>query len=260
MAEQENIPEGQNQEAPQGQTAAPEPETKTPDPAPALAADNKEPDPAPAPAADWKDKRIAQLTAKLREVEKAPKAAAPVQPPNPGVVAMPGTPEFQALVDAEANKKAGVVAQVQAFNAACDATAAEGRKVWQDFDSRVANLQKLVDGTNPAEVQLFNNFLAAAIETGEGPKVIYELGGDLNEAHRILTLPPIKMGVALVKLAVGQGPAREISGAPKPIKPVGNTNTNVEARPDDPDQGDRLSTAEWMKRRNAQVDQKFARR
>ena len=254
MAEQENTPEKQVV-PPEAQ--APEVLVETKPEVAEVAVVPKE-DEKPTPTSDWKDKRIAQLTAKLREVEKAPKALP--QAPSPGVVAMPGTPEFQALVDTEVNKKAGAIAQIQAFNQACDATAAEGRKNWQDFDSRVANLQKLIDGNNPAEVQLFNNFLLAAIETGEGPKVIYELGGDLNEAHRIIALPPIKMGVALAKLSIGQGPAREISNAPKPIKPVGSTNTNVEARPDDPDQGDRLSTEEWMKRRNAQMDQKFARR
>ncbi len=62
-----------------------------------------------------------------------------------------------------------------------------------------------------------------------------------------MALPPIKMAVELTKIASGQG--RQVSGAAKPITPVGGRGASHDAiDPTDPERADKLSTAEWMKR------------
>jgi hypothetical protein len=218
-----------------------------------------EPPPSAKPAQDWRDKRIAKLTAQLRDLQSktghTAVAGAPAAPPPAAVVAMPGTKEFDALVEERAEVKATAKAATIAFNEACNQTAAKGRESFSDFDSRVQALQQLVNPADVGEAQAYNNFLFAAMETGDGARVLHALGGNLDEAERILALPPVKMGIELAKLALGKGPDQAISNAPKPITPVGTTrSSNARIDPTDTDNSDRLSTAEWMKRRNEQED------
>ena len=54
-------------------------------------------------------------------------------------------------------------------------------------------------------MQSYNLFLDTAIETGEGPRLLHELGSNLDEAFRILSLPPTKMAVELAKRAQKPG-------------------------------------------------------
>jgi hypothetical protein len=116
----------------------------------------------------------------------------------------------------------------------------------------VDELRKLADPNDPISMATYNGFLAAALETGEAPKLIYALGSDLNEANRILSLPPLKMAVELTKLAAK--PEQQISKASKPITPLNGRGVAHEAvDPTDPTRADALSTKAWMERRNAQL-------
>jgi hypothetical protein len=147
------------------------------------------------------------------------------------------------------------MAAAEKFDSDCNAVAEAGRKAFgkEAFDSSIANFTKnLVDGDDPASVQSYNEFLLAALETGEAPRLLHELGQNLDEAARILALPPIKRAVELAKLAVRE--PSEITKAPKPLTPIGNrggSHTSID--PTDAERADRLTTAEWMKRREEQV-------
>ena len=152
------------------------------------------------------------------------------------------------------------VAQIQEFNARCDAAAAEGKQRFgADFEKRVQALAGTVDWTkdaqgqwnDPQAVQSYNQFLAAALETGDAPKIIHALGADLNEAHRIMAMNPIKQAIALAKLVALEG-EKEPSKAPKPIKPLGSKVAPTSIQPDEAESVE-LPMAEWVKRRNAQV-------
>lgn len=127
-----------------------------------------------------------------------------------------------------------------------------GRTQYADFDVRVGKLVGLVDGNDPQAVANYNQFLSAALETGEASRLIHSLGGDLDEASRILGLTPIRMAVELTKMAAR--PPSEMSNAPRPLNPVGSQGVNNRATfgPDDPS-SDNLSTEEWMRRRNEQI-------
>lgn len=210
--------------------------------------------PPPTEPQDWRDKRIATLTRRLRELQERP--ATP--PPTPAGTAPPAPPlQPPTDLDALVNQRAREMAAVQDFNRRCDETAAAGRAAFgeAEFNGRIASLQKLVDNTDPASVQAYNAFLMAAIETGDAPRVLHELGADLNEAQRILAMPPPKMAVELTRRAIV--PPSQVSSAPRPIVPIAQRGAAHERiSPDDPDRADHLSTAEWMRRREEQLAQR----
>lgn len=218
----------------------------------------KEPvaEPAKTPAKpDWKEQRIAKLTAKNKEMAEQLAAKAPTVVPAP-TSPSPGGAEFDKQVRTEAEK----IASQNAFNAACNAVAAKGKESFGDFMPRVDALLQVVDKNDPASVTAYNGFLSAAMEVGgeNAHKIIYAVGGDLNEAARLMALPPIKLALELNKLAEkGVG---EESKLAKPITPIaGKAATHSGIDPTDAERADDLSTAEWMKRREAQVAQQARR-
>lgn len=206
--------------------------------------------PAAKPVEDWKDARIRQLTAKLAD-ERKKRAELPAEESKPGESA-----EIERQVELRAQAKA----RIDAFNKACTDAAAEGKAKFPDFDQRVGELVRLIDPQDPASAAAYNEFLVAALETGKAPEIIHALGGDLNEAARILSLPPIKRAVELTRLA-----EKEPSAAPdlpKPIKAIGSNKgaAATQIDPADASRADNLSTAEWIRRRNAQVKERSASR
>ena len=171
----------------------------------------------------------------------------PPPPPAPGGLT-------QADVDRLAEQRARELSVIHDFNRRCDEIALAGRQTFGEavFNGQIANLQKIIDQDDPVSVQNYNSLLMAAIETGEGVKLLHQLGSDLDEAQRIMGLPPTRMAVELTKKAMG--PASEVSGAPRPLVPVGGRGASHEAiSPDDPDRADHLGTTEWMRRREAQL-------
>jgi len=209
------------------------------------------PSPKPAAKADWKDKRIAQLTAQLAQARQSPKpVAAPEPPAGPDVVPA-----------SEVERRAMELAAIQDFNRRCDETQQAGRQAFgQEFDQRVGGIRQLVDPQNPSEVASYNQLLDAAIQTGNGPALIHALGGDPDEAQRILSLSPVRMAVELSKMAQKIEPQDDQRGSvspslPPPIRAVVGARGAVHEKiePDDPTREDRLSVEEWMRRRSAQV-------
>jgi hypothetical protein len=161
-------------------------------------------------------------------------------------------PPDRASIDREIEQRAMVLAQQQEFNRRCNEVADAGKRQYGDFDAKVGKLVGLVDGNDPQAVARYNSFLSAALETGEASKLIYSLGGDLDEASRILGLNPIQMAVELTKMSTR--PMTEVSGMPRPLNPVASmgVNNRVAVGPDDPN-SDNLTTEEWMRRRNEQI-------
>lgn|SRR5215831_1298334 len=216
-----------------------------------------------APKADWRDRRIGELTARTREMRAELERLRAQQAPNgngaqPPTQPYAGGPPSQAAIDAQVDHLANVKAATQEFNRRCDEVAELGRRSYPDFNARVASLVGIVDGSDPQAREVYNGFLSAAMETGEAPRIIHALGGDLNEASRILSLPPLRMAVELTRMAAR--PVQELSQAPRPLNPAGSAalNQRTHTSPDDPN-SDNLSTAEWMRRREEQVSRNSRR-
>jgi hypothetical protein len=211
------------------------------------------------PRTDWRDRRIGELTARNREqraeLERL-RALAGQAPPNgqqqPPAQTYSGPPPDQMTIDRQVEERAAILAANQEFNRRCNDVAEAGRRVYPDFDLQVSRLVGLVDNNDPHGVATYNAFLNAALETGEASKIIHALGGDLNEASRILSLSPLKMAVELTRMA--SRPIHELSQAPRPLNPAATAAqaARTSTSPDDPG-SDHMSTQEWMRRREEQV-------
>jgi hypothetical protein len=219
--------------------------------------------PAPTPVAakprpDWRDARIATLTGRLRQTQEelARANGQPAATPPAAGAASPTAPASTAAVvpAAEIERQAAEIVAKRAFDDKCNAEAAVGKQAFGEaaFNERVAALKTLVDPTDGESIGRYNTLLEAAIETGQGHKILHELGGDPNRAFELMRMSPVKLGLEMAKLA---GPQAVVeTNAPKPITPVGQRAPSTHPiDPRDPTRAAQLSTAEWMKRREAQV-------
>lgn len=208
---------------------------------------------------DWRDREIARLRGRVRDLrgENENLKRAPAQTTTTETVKTydDRRQEFDRLVNDEVARRAPIIAQIQEFNKACDEAAAKGRKDYPDFNTKLQGLLNVVDMNDQSQSTAYNNFLAAALETGDAPRLIYELGSDPNKASALLAMTPVRMAVELTKMASStQEERREETRAGRPITPINRTSNNRNPiAPDDPDRADSLSTAEWMRRRTQQL-------
>lgn len=224
----------------------------------------------PAPT-DWKDReiarqrerrreqeaRVAQLTQEL-EALKSGQQQSQQQPTNTNAQ-LPNA-EFDRLVNERARQFARELAATEDFNRRLNETAQKGREKFPDtFNQRVAALKGQFDLTDTSVQLAWNNFMIAAMETGEAPQLIHDLGGDPEQASRIMGLPAVRMAVELAKMAGQNG--TEVSRAPRPITPITQTSSNRSPiDPDDPDRADQLPSAEWFRRREVQANERWKQR
>lgn len=201
---------------------------------------------------DWKDDRLAKKTAQVQALKDeiaALKAAKPGEQ-TPGLT----QEQLDALVDQKAEEK-----RLQAqFDDGCNDAVKIGREKYPDFDARLNAVKAVVDNDDAESVKSYFVLVAAALELGEAAKILHSLGEDPNEAARIMAMPPVKMTVALTKLASKSEeppPDNEITKLGKPITPVGGKSAthDAEIKPSDPGRADNLSTATWMARREAEI-------
>jgi hypothetical protein len=197
--------------------------------------------------------RVNKLTAQKKELE----AKLAAQSANPAPKA-DDPEEIQRQIDAKAeqlaNAKADQIAAAREFNAKSNEVVTAGREAYtkEVFDGAVNSLKQLITPEDPSTVQKHYDLIAGLIETGEAPRLIVELGKDLELADKIMNLSPLKMGIELAKLAAAK--PEEVSKAPKPITPIGRQSaSHVKIEPGDKDRADNLSTAEWMARRQADI-------
>jgi hypothetical protein len=261
---------GDNPPAPgQGDPPAPAATTEQTPPPASTETPPSPPTPDTPPAApDWRDRRIGEQQARLRErnariqeLERqlaASGISAQPQGGNGQGQPQPSQPTWTQPqpqdIQRQINEQAAALAATQEFNRRCNEVAEAGRRVYNNFDQRVGRLAGLVDGSDAQQVARYNAFLSAAMETGQATRLIYDLGGDLNEASRIMAMEPVKMAVELTRLSA-RATTTDQSGAPRPLQPVATMaqNNRTSIQPDDPDSADNLSTEEWMARREEQV-------
>jgi hypothetical protein len=237
------------------------------------------PPPPPPPRADWRDRRIGEQQARIRDLRaQLEQANARVAGPQNPVSGQPHQapygqmPPDRAAIDREIEQRATLMASQQEFTRRCNDVADQGRQQYNDFDVRIQKLIGLVDGSDPQQIANYNGFLSAAMETGDAPRLLHHLGGDLNEASRILSLTPIKMAVELTRMSgaassggtnVTMPNGQVVSTVPRPINPVGSATSITGNRsivaPDDAT-SDNLSTSEWMARREQQIAERRQQR
>lgn len=198
----------------------------------------------------WYERRISDLTRqryerdnRIRELEQEIQAIRNGQ----GPADLPKTPEeLGALADRLAEEKSRKAIAQREFDAACNGVYNAGKAEYEDFETALSAFIPL-GGLTPALIE-------SALATDAPHKVLYHLGKHPEEAYRVMQLAPTRQVADLVKLAVKLStppPAKPVSKAPKPI-PVGTRGSGA-AAPVDPD---KMSTAEWMKWRDRDLEEK----
>lgn len=219
------------------------------------------------PRQDWRDRRIGEQQQRLRErnariQQLEAQLAAVAGQTQPGYQPDPATgyPQQQPAyaqpvgdIQQQINEAAARMAAGQEFNRRCNEVAELGRRSYQNFDGRVQRLTGLIDPNDPMQVERYNGFLRACMQTGQASRLIYELGGNLDEASRIMAQDPVGMTYELTKMSMRNG--SDASGAPRPLNPVATAAQSDRRmiQPDDPDNADGLTTEEWMRRRDEQI-------
>lgn len=174
------------------------------------------------PKKSWFQVRIDELTAKRREIEEQLGAKdQQISLLNETIAGLRnGSLKEDLLPAAEVEKRAAAIAAANvanaAFTAQCNDAWAKGTAAFADFPQAVENLKRAV---GDASGGLPQGFLESALATDDPAQVLHALGGNLEEAARIASLPPAKQAIAMTKLAAAPAKPRQ-SGAPVPVGAV----------------------------------------
>ena len=214
--------DGTEQPAPNAEAPAPEPEPAEPEPAP-----SPEPD---KPRSNGIERRFSEMAHSRRaaeqraqqleaELTRLRQAAPPKRVEN----------EPQQLTKAEFEQ---AVRQEAVRIAAQEREQAEARQA----ETQRATWFNAGEKTNPAfreQCVLLGNlapddkaaasYLDAVMDLDNGHAVTRQLAENPEEAVRILSLPPVKMGREIARLAAKPAPTRQVSQAPAPIKATSGT-------------------------------------
>lgn len=134
------------------------------------------------------------------------------------------------------------------FNQACNTLYARGREEFgEGMDEAVRGLNAVGWGNRPEA-------LAAITQLPDGHRVYRQLASNLDNAARVLNLPPMAMAMELSRMslngsataggAVSASPP-PVSRAPEPLRPIGGGTRAA------PKSLDKMTTAEFIRERDA---------
>lgn len=156
----------------------------------------------------WFQERIDQLTReKYDERRRAESLEAMLESLRKGE-ANDNPPKPPVNIDEEVNKRLAA----RQFDDKCNEVYSSGKSEFGDFDDTLGNFRMLGGLQQP--------FLEAVTQLPDAHRVLYALGSDMDNAARIMSLPPVPMAIELAKLASKPVSAKPVSNAPKPIRPI----------------------------------------
>lgn len=129
---------------------------------------------------------------------------------------------------------------VDRFNQRSNEVYASGTAEFKDFDNALKNLGML--GASP-------EFFQSIVDLDDSHKVLHALGSNPEEASRILSLPPLRQGRELERLASKSkvaAPKKPVSNAPAPISTLDGESGSAKV------DLDKASIDDFMKARNSQ--------
>lgn len=208
------------------------------------------------------DKIVSEAKAKAerkvrRELERAAEEAAqrpaPTNRPDPKDFKGDFEAYNEALSDWKAEQKIAEREQKQQVNKVIEqfeARQEEARDKYGDYDQVVHRLPK--DG-GPTITPL----MAEAIRGSElGPDIAYHLGQNTKESRRIASLPEIDQIREIGKIEASLSanpPAKKVSSAPEPIKPLGSRSSVPNYSTSDPRSVKTTDPSEWINKRNKEL-------
>lgn len=193
--------------------------------------------------------RSARIAAETRAQELLSQIGKPATDPT-----APATPPAmtETEIDRRATEKAQLIAQANEFNKACNAVVNTGKKEFTNWDEAVKNLGLV--GAIGKDVD--PGFLETAIELENPAAILHHLGTNLEEAERLVKMPPKKMAMemarieAKLKAPIPAPPPAALSQAPAPVITVGGA-----AKPGAPEIHDpTISMDDFNALRNKQIE------
>jgi hypothetical protein len=148
-------------------------------------------------------------------------------------------------------------AREREFNAACNEVARKGNEEYgSEFGDAVRSLNAVGYGSRP-------DALAAIASMPDGHHVYRSLAADLDNAARVLSLPPMQMAMELARMSQrvaaapradgangeageSRAPARSLTRAPDPLRTVGGTSRAAQVPLE------KTNMADFIRRRDAE--------
>lgn len=194
-----------------------------------------------------------ELQKTIKPVPEADPAAAAAEGEQPVRADFKTKAEFDAAVQAEAERVANLRLAQQTFNAKCNDVEDKGSKAfgakWQNAKAQLAILDD--EGRIPLDL------LTTALETDDPAKVLFELGSDIEKATEFMAMTPLRRAIAMAKIADTKAPARQQSKAPPPVDPIGGKGSGDDA-PSDRDTDEEWNRKEAIRERRL-AEQRRAR-
>lgn len=122
----------------------------------------------------------------------------------------------------------------------------QARDKWDDYDEVALN----------DNLPVTEGMALTIVESEIGPDILYWLGRNPKEAERISRLSPLSQAREIGKIEIhlsANPPAKKVSNAPEPIRPVGTRSTTPTYSPSDPRSDKAMSDSEWFEARERQL-------
>lgn len=200
---------------------------------------------------DWRDKEIRKKHAQLQDAKRKIadlEAIAQRVKPEGGPDKPTGetrTAEIDpALVRAEAAK----MKAADDYTAGCNAADANGKKNYGDKWGKAIDTLTQIGGMTVDD-------MAGVLATDDPARVLYELGNNPDEYHRIMELPPARRLAEMVKIAIKPAPKKKVSEAPPPVDQVQGTGGPRGGSVNLYD--DKIDDDSWYAVRKAQKDKRW---
>lgn len=226
-----------SQNLPDAQIETPNPaDDSALDPAAAPPVDASTPDANPPPQGDnkpqqtpWYHRRIREEAERRRQAEER-LSALEAQIGQQGFTEtgdgqQPAPQDFNRLIE----QRAAQIAEERRIKKAASRVYSDGVKSFPDYPAAINNLTNTM-----GEAVSRPEFLETVFDLPNSAAVLHHLGTDLDAAHEILSLPPLKMARKLERLAetlaAGPQPTRNALNAnapPEPIRPVGSSGSSA---------------------------------
>lgn len=195
-----------------------------------------------------RDRQLAESAQRIKDLEelaaKATQRTETTEQPTERVA-----PVIPAKTDDAAIKAAAEQLRNQErFNEACVAAEVKGKEVYkEEFEKAVETIQTL--GGFDADT------MVGILATDDPSKVLYELGKNPNEYHRIMELTPAKRIAEMTKMAMAVTPKPKLSEAPAPVEQVGGRGGGAPS-----ELRDDLSDEEWNAIRDRQEKERWLKK
>jgi hypothetical protein len=125
-----------------------------------------------------------------------------------------------------------------------------------DFSIKEAEFSKDITDyhnvTRSNDLKITGEMIEVLQGTDKGPEVLYHLGKHPEVADRLASLSPLQMAREVGRIESSFVKPVSVTKAPAPVPKISGVEKSTTVKADSPD-SDKLSTDEWLKRRNKQI-------